>query len=64
MSSYKTWPLAHMPLADTATADQQMILVMCHHELSELTKGESSLLYKPVALAATSYPLFVSYNQT
>ena len=61
-------PWATCPLliqqAVAAAADQQMILVMCHHELREMTKGESTLLYKPIALPATSYPLFVSYRQT
>ena len=55
-----------MQQAVAEAADQQMILVMYHRELREMTKGKSTLLYKQqyIALPATNYPLFVSYNQT
>ena len=41
-----------------------MIIVVYHRELHEMSKGESTLLHKPIALQATSDPLFVSYNNT
>ena len=57
----RSGPWATCPLliqqAVAAAADQQMILAVCYHELREMTKGESTLFYKPMTIPATSYPL-------
>ena len=54
------WATCPLLIQQAVATDQQMILVVCHHELREMTKGESTLVYKPIALPATSYSLFVS----
>ena len=63
------WPLGHMPLADTTSSrscrrSKNYIGYVATWASWYDNKGESTFLYKPTALPATSYPLFVSYNQS